>query len=114
MRGARRALLATLALTALARCDCGNSPCKHLAQAEGQLPKKAAQCPSLTFTPFDEKRCEASSGSCTNDDFLQIDNSATCVEQLPDCVPGDEAGWVSAIQACAPSVGPACAPAVQQ
>ncbi len=111
MAAALRGWLGALALSVLNACSCGNAPCQHLHDAEASLKNKAGDC-QLTFTEFDEKRCEDKSGQCTNEDYQAIDLAATCLEMMMTCVRADQDAWLSQVQACKPGVSAACEPAV--
>jgi len=93
-------------------CSCGNVPCQHLHDAEASLKNKAGDC-QLTFTDFDEKRCEDKSGMCTNGDYLQIDESADCLNKMMTCIRANQTIWLAQVQGCRPSVSAECAPAVE-
>ena len=93
-------------------CSCGNAPCQHLADAEASLKNKAGDC-QLTFTPFNEKRCEDKSGMCTNTDYEEIDRAATCLEMMMTCVSTNQSLWLSQVMVCKPGVSAACLPAVE-
>ncbi len=99
---------------AAALSACGESPCAHLARAQAQLPAAASGCPGLSFSAFDEKRCERNSAQCSNDDFQAIDTAASCLEQVPACMAGADQEWTAQVHGCAPSVSPACQSAVFQ
>ena len=109
---ALRWALGLLLVVSASGCSCGNAPCQHLADAEASLKNKAGDC-QLTFTPFDEKRCEDKSGMCTNGDYEEIDRAASCLEMMMTCVAADQSIWLSQIQVCKPGVSADCAPAVE-
>ena len=104
--------LCAASLLVLNACSCGNAPCQHLHDAEASLKNKAGDC-QLTFTEFNEKRCEDKSGLCTNGDYEEIDRAATCLEMMMTCVQANQAIWLSQVQVCKPGVSAACAPAVE-
>jgi len=106
-------LAALAAALTLEGCSCGNGPCQHLATAEAGLKAKAGDC-SLSFVPFDEKKCESKSGDCTNDDYMLIDSAATCLEGIGTCSSLSQQTWLQDVLACAPPVSAACEPAVSQ
>ncbi|MFT3835401.1 MAG: hypothetical protein QM723_00190 [Myxococcaceae bacterium] len=96
----------------LSACSCGNGPCQHLHDAEASLKGKQGNC-SLTFTEFNQKRCEDKSGQCTNDDYQLIDTAASCLEMMGTCERSAQTLWLAEVQACHPSVSADCEPAVE-
>src|SRR4029077_17486325 len=109
---ALRRWLCAASLLVLNACSCGNAACQHLHDAEASLKNKAGDC-QLTFTEFDEKRCEDKSGQCTNEDYQAIDTAPPCLEMMMTCIHTNQTLWLSQVQVCKPGVSAVCAPAVE-
>ena len=92
--------VATLALASLlTACGGSGSLCSHAETAWSDASKSAAQCGIQNFQ-FDRAACDANVAACNDQDQEAANAVLDCLEQLPDCDPGNPQAWSDAFNAC--------------
>ncbi len=83
----------TLLLSAaLALCACG-SVCDNAVAAERAANAKAKDCGLTDITVHDANKCNSNLQKCSSDDLKEIDNYATCLNNLPVCTDANKTSF---------------------
>ena len=79
---------------------CGGDVCSRTSQLQKDLNAKAASCQSMTFEG-QVADCSTKLKSCSADDQAQLGKWFNCMEELPNCVAGQEDAWLNQFRNCA-------------
>lgn len=78
---------------------CGPSTCDRAEAASTALQQKKGNC-DVTVTSASGATCEANVSNCSADDQEKLVAMFDCIEDLPVCQAGNEAGWFASLGAC--------------
>ena len=83
----------------LAVTGCG-SVCDQAVSAERGANQKGVNCSVQNIDVHDSNKCNNGLQQCNSDDLNELQNYVSCLNNLPNCVSGNEIQWNAQRQGC--------------